>query len=80
MNMEVSQRFIRHIKLFSMNRRLFWIHLEGHQVDQGAVHVYHDPHVPHVQGQTHGEVQEGHKAHQIDQHKQEVVWKHLEVH
>jgi hypothetical protein len=28
---------------------------------------------PHVQGQAHGEAQEGHTAHQIDQHEQEVV-------
>jgi hypothetical protein len=40
---------------------------------QGAVHVHHDPHVPHVQGQANGEVQEGHEAHKIDQHGQEVV-------
>jgi hypothetical protein len=33
----------------------------------------HDCHVPHVQGQAHGEVQEGHSAHLIDQHAQEVV-------
>jgi hypothetical protein len=26
-----------------------------------------------VQGQAHGEVEEGHEAHQIDQHEQEVV-------
>jgi hypothetical protein len=38
-------------------------------------------HVPHVQDQAHGEVQEGHEAHQINQHAQEVVlWMHLEVH
>jgi hypothetical protein len=37
------------------------------------IHVHHDSHVPHVQGHAHGEVQEGHKAHQIDQHAQEVV-------
>jgi hypothetical protein len=49
---------------------MFWLHLEVHEVDQGAVHVHHDF---HVQGQAHGEVQEGHKAHQIDQHAQEVV-------
>jgi hypothetical protein len=43
------------------------------EVDQGAVHVHHDPNAPHAQGQAHGEVQEGHEAHQIDQHEQEVV-------
>jgi hypothetical protein len=32
------------------------MHLEVHEVDQGAVHVHHDPYVPHVQGQAHGEV------------------------
>jgi hypothetical protein len=60
-------------KLISMNRRLFWMHLEVLEAVQGAVHIHHDPHVPHSQGQSHGEVQEGHEAHQIDQHKQEVV-------
>jgi hypothetical protein len=55
------KKFKRVIKLISMNRRLFWFHLEVHEVDQGAVHVHHDPHVPHVQGQEHGEVQESHK-------------------
>jgi hypothetical protein len=43
------------------------------EVDQGALHVHRDPHVPHVQGQAHGEAQEGHEAHQIDQHEEEVV-------
>jgi hypothetical protein len=47
--------------------------LKVHEVDEGAVHAHYDPHVPHVQGQVHGEVQEGHKAHQIYQHEQEVV-------
>jgi hypothetical protein len=46
---------MRHIKLISMNRRLYWMHLEVHEVDQGAVHAHHDP-VPNVQGQAHGEV------------------------
>jgi hypothetical protein len=32
------------------------MHLEAHKVVQVAVHVHHDPYVPHVQGQTHGEV------------------------
>jgi hypothetical protein len=44
-----------------------------HEVVQCAVHVTHDPHVTHVQGQAHGEVQESHEAHQIEQHEQEVV-------
>jgi hypothetical protein len=43
----------KHIKLISINRRLFWMHLEVHKVLQGAVHV---PHYPHVQGQAHREV------------------------
>jgi hypothetical protein len=64
---------MRYIKLISMTRRLFWLHLEVHEVHQGAVHVHLDFHVPHVQGQAHGEVLEGHKAHKIDQHAQEVV-------
>jgi hypothetical protein len=72
-HMEKFKRVMKHIKLISMNRRLFWIHLEVHEVDQGAVHVHHDPHVPHVQGKAHVEVQEGHEAYQIDQHEQEVV-------
>jgi hypothetical protein len=49
------------------------LHLEVHEIDQVAVHVHHDFHVPYVQGQAHGEVQEGHKAHKIDQHAQEGV-------
>jgi hypothetical protein len=36
------------IKLISMNRRLFWMHLDVHEVVQGAVHVHHDHHVHHV--------------------------------
>jgi hypothetical protein len=72
-HMEKFKRVMRHIKLISMNRRLFWMHLEVHEIVQGAVYVHHDPYVPHVQGQAHGEVQEGHEAHQIDQHEQEVV-------
>jgi hypothetical protein len=70
---EKFKRVMRHIKLISMNRRLFWMHLEVLEAVQGAVHVHHDPHVPHVQGQSHGEVQEGHETHQIDQHEHEVV-------
>jgi hypothetical protein len=67
------KRVMRHIKLISMNRKLFWMHLEVHEVFQGAVHVHHDVHVPHVQGQAHGEVQVGPEAHQIDQHDHEVA-------
>jgi hypothetical protein len=66
-HMEKFKRVMRHIKLISMNRRLFWMHLEVLEADQGAVHVHHDPHVPHVKGQSHKEVQEGHEAHHIDQ-------------
>jgi hypothetical protein len=50
-HMEKFKRVMRHIKLISMNRRIFWMHLEV----QGAVHVTHDP---HVQGQAHGKAQE----------------------
>jgi hypothetical protein len=64
---------MRHIKLISMNKRLFWMYLEVLGVVQGAVHAHHDPYVHHVQGQAHGEAQKGHEAHQIDQHEQEVV-------
>jgi hypothetical protein len=49
------------------------MHIEVHEVQPGVVHVHHDSHVPHVQGQAHGEVQEGHEAHQIGQQEQEVV-------
>jgi hypothetical protein len=49
-HMEKFKRVMRHIKLISMNRRLFWMHSEVHEVGQGAVHVHHDPHVPHVRG------------------------------
>jgi hypothetical protein len=38
---------LRHIKLISINRRLFWMHLELHNVFQGAF-VQHDYHAPHV--------------------------------
>jgi hypothetical protein len=72
-HMEKFKRVVRLIKLISMSSCLFWMHLEVHEVDQGAVHVHHDPNVPPVQGQAHGEVQEGHEAHQIGQHEQEVV-------
>jgi hypothetical protein len=41
--MEKFKRGMRHIKLISMNRRLFWIHLELHKAVQGAVHVHHAP-------------------------------------
>jgi hypothetical protein len=56
------------------------MHLEVHEFVQGAVHVHHDPHVPHIQGQSHGEVQDGHEAHQIDQHMNRRLFSlHLEV-
>jgi hypothetical protein len=64
---EKFKRVMRRINLISMNRMLFWMHLEVHEMDQDAVYVHHDPHVPRVQGQAHGEVQELHKAYQIDQ-------------
>jgi hypothetical protein len=51
--MEKFKRVMRPIKFISMNRRLFWMHSEVHEAGQGAVHVHHDPHVPHVQGQAH---------------------------
>jgi hypothetical protein len=72
-HMEKFNRVMRYIKLISMNRRLFWMHLEVLEIEQGAVQVPHYPHVPHVQGQAHGEVQEGHEAHKFDQHEQEAV-------
>jgi hypothetical protein len=57
-------------KWIIMSRRLFQMHLEVHEAVKGAGHVHH--HL-HVQGESHVEVQEGHKARQINQHKQEVV-------
>jgi hypothetical protein len=35
------------------------MHLELHEVAQGAVYVHHDPHQHHVQGQAHGKVKKG---------------------
>jgi hypothetical protein len=49
------------------------MHFKVLDVIQGAVHAHHDPDVHHMQGQAHGEVQEGQKAHQIDQHEWEIV-------
>jgi hypothetical protein len=72
-HMEKFKRVMRYIQLNSMKRRSFWMHLEVYKVVQGAVHVHHDLYVPHVQGQSHGGVQEVHEAHQIDQHEKEVV-------
>jgi hypothetical protein len=51
-HMEKFKMVMRPIKLINMNRRLFWMHLEVHESVQGAVHVHHDHHVPHVQGQA----------------------------
>jgi hypothetical protein len=51
--MEKFKRVMRHIKFISMNRRLFRMHSGAHEVGQCAVHVHHDPHVPHVQGLAH---------------------------
>jgi hypothetical protein len=67
-HMEKSKKVIRQIKLIGINRRLFWKHPKVPEVGQGAVHVPHDHDVPYVQGQTHGEVQEGHEANQIVRH------------
>jgi hypothetical protein len=62
-HIEKFKRVMRHIKLISMNWRLFWIHSEVHEVVQGAVYVHREPNETHVQGQVHGEVQDGHEAH-----------------
>jgi hypothetical protein len=56
------------------------MHLEVHEVYQGAVHVHHYFNVPHVQGQGHGEVQEGHKAHKLISMHRRLFWMHLDVH
>jgi hypothetical protein len=53
-HMEKFKRVMKHIKLISMNRSLFFLHLEVHKVVLVAVQVHHDPHVHHVQGQAHG--------------------------
>jgi hypothetical protein len=55
-HMEKFKIVMRHIKLISMNRRLIWMHLKVDEVYQRAVHVHHDPYVPHVQGVAHREV------------------------
>jgi hypothetical protein len=47
-HMETFRRVTRHNKLISIHSRLFWMHLDLHEVDYGAVHVHHDPFVPHV--------------------------------
>jgi hypothetical protein len=72
-HMDKLKKVMRQIKLICMSRRLFWMHLEVHEAVQGGVHVPDDPLVPNVQGQAHVETQEGHEAHTIIQHKQEVV-------
>jgi hypothetical protein len=45
-HMEKLKGVMRHIKLISMNRWLFWMHFEVHEVIQGAVHVHHDTQLP----------------------------------
>jgi hypothetical protein len=55
-HMNKFKRVMRHMKWISENRRLFWMNLKVHEVDQGAVHVHHYPHVPLVQGHAHQEV------------------------
>jgi hypothetical protein len=67
-HIEKFKRFMRHIKLISMNKSSFWIYLKVLEVVQDAVPVHHDHHVSHVQGQAHGEVEEDHEA-----HEQEIV-------
>jgi hypothetical protein len=47
-HMKKCKRVMRHIKLISMNWRLFWMHFEVHERDKGAVRVHHDPHVCHT--------------------------------
>jgi hypothetical protein len=42
------------------------MHLEVHEVVQGAVHVHHDPYVPHIQGQI--------------KLIRRLFWLHVEVH
>jgi hypothetical protein len=56
------------------------MHLEVHEIDQGAFHVHHDPHVPHVQGEAHGEVQEVMRHIKLMSMNRRLFWMHLEVH
>jgi hypothetical protein len=78
--MEKFTKVMRHIKLINIDRRLFWMHLEMHEIVQGAVHVHHDPHMPHVQGQAHGKAQEGHQAHhKLISINRRLFWMHYEV-
>jgi hypothetical protein len=80
-HMEKLKRVMRHIKLISMNRRLFWVHLKVHEVDQGAVHVHHDPQVPHMYKDMH--------IHQFKRVMRQIklislhrrlFWTHLDLH
>jgi hypothetical protein len=43
-----SNRVLKNIKLKRMNRSLFCMHLQVHEVVQGAVHDHHDLQVPHM--------------------------------
>jgi hypothetical protein len=79
-HMEKFKRFIRHIKMINMNRRLFWMHLEVHEVDPGSVHVHHDP-MYHMYTDRHME-----KFKRVIRHikmismNRRLFWMHLEVH
>jgi hypothetical protein len=72
---------MRHIKLMSINRRFFWMHLEVHEVDQDAVHVHHDPHATPMPKDRHME-----KLKRVMRHiklismSMRLFWMHLEVH
>jgi hypothetical protein len=80
MSMVESKRFMRHIKLISMNRRLFWMHLEVHLVDQGAVmytmtpmyHMYKDRHMEQFKRVM--------RHIKLINMNSRLFWMHLEVH
>jgi hypothetical protein len=63
----------------TMNRRLFWMHLKVHEVVQGAFHVHHDSHVPHVQ-QGHMEKFKRFMQHiKLISMNRGMFWMHLQV-
>jgi hypothetical protein len=80
LHIEKFKRVMRLIKIISMNKRLFWMHLEVHEVVQGAVHVHHNHQVPHVYKDRHIE-----KFKRVMRHiklitmNRRLFWMHIEV-
>jgi hypothetical protein len=71
---------MRYIKLISMNRRLFWLHLEVHEVDQGAVHLHHD-FMYHMYKDSHMEESKRFMRHiKLISMNRRYFWMHLDVH